>query len=67
METKWFFVMVTVLTTTWRAFNLGYQSRTYAIGAVCNSYFFYINKDSSQKILNALYICTSLIGMYSYY
>ena len=67
METKWIFVLVTMATTMWRSFNMGYQSQTYAIGAVCNTYFFYLNKDFSQKLLNGLYICTSLIGVYSYY
>jgi phosphate/sulfate permease len=63
---KTFFVFLAIVSTTWRAFNLGFNHYTYAIGSITNLYFIYDAKETSQKILNSFYFVTSLIGIYSY-
>ena len=66
LEAKWLFVIITITSTTIKAFNIGYHSPLYIIGAGCNCYFLYKNTDKSQKLLNAFYVFISLIGAYSY-
>lgn len=63
---KAFFVFVAILSTTWRAFNLGYNHYTYGIGAITNLYFIYDSQEKYQRMLNSFYFFTSLIGIYSY-
>ena len=65
-EAKWLFVLITVTSTTIKAFNIGYHTPLYLVGAGCNCYFFYTNKDRAQKLLNAFYVGISLVGAYSY-
>ncbi len=59
---EWLASIIAVLTSTFRAFNLGYQGESYIISIFSYIVFIIYSQKQSQVILNAFYIITALIG-----
>ena len=59
---NWLAVFLSILCSTFRALNLGYQAKTYWISAGMQIVFLFQFKELSQRILNSFYLITNIIG-----
>jgi len=63
---EWAASIIAVITSSFRAFNLGYQSESYLVSIFTYIVFMNYAEKKTQKILNLFYIFTSLAGVYRY-
>lgn len=63
---EWFASFVAILSSTLRAFNVGYQNLTYIVSILAYCVFLYYAKKPSQKFVNLFYIATALIGAWQW-
>ena len=63
---EWIASFIAISTSTFRAFNLGYQAESYIISIFTYIIFMIHAEKKTQKILNVFYIFTALIGAYSH-
>lgn len=63
---EWLASFIAITTSTFRAFNLGYQKESYVISIFSYTIFMYYSEKRSQVILNLFYILTAMIGTYRY-
>jgi len=63
---EWIASFIAISTSTFRAFNLGYQAESYIISIFTYIVFMIYVEKKTQKILNVFYILTAIIGAYRY-
>ena len=63
---EWLASFIAVTTSTFRSFNLGYQSESYILSIFTYIVFMICAEKKTQKVLNTFYILTALIGVYRY-
>lgn len=61
---EWIASFIAIITSTFRAFNLGYQGPSYIVSVFCQIVFIMYSTKQSQIVLNFFYIITALIGAY---
>jgi len=63
---EWLASIIAITTSTFRAFNLGYQKESYIISIISYIIFMIYAQKNSQIVLNLFYILTAIIGSYRY-
>jgi hypothetical protein len=66
----WITTIVSIILSTFRAMNFGYQMQTYAISAICNIIFIwhaYKNGDKRMMTMYSFYLITAFIAVSRWY
>ena len=63
---EWLASFIAITTSTFRAFNLGYQRESYIISIFSYIIFIFYAQKQSQIILNSFYIITGIIGAWRF-
>lgn len=61
---EWLASIIAVISSTFRAFNLGYQKESYIISIFAYIIFIYYAEKQSQMMMNIFYILTSIVGVW---
>ena len=61
---EWVASFIAITTSSFRAFNLGYQAESYILSIFTYIIFMKYAEKKTQKILNLFYILTAVIGVY---
>ena len=63
---EWLASFIAITTSSFRAFNLGYQAESYFLSIFTYIIFIVYAEKKTQKVLNIFYILTAFIGAYRY-
>lgn len=63
MKLQWAAVLLSILCTTLRAFNVGYNAQLYLISCIPYMVFALTSQEQTQRLLNWFYLAIALIGV----
>lgn len=63
---QWATTLISILCTAFRALNIGYQSHTYVVSALCYVIFIWTEPELHIKTLNAFYLLFALVGAFRF-